>query len=204
MRPNRGTRFLPLLVTLIIAAVVIAALVSIGRAIFTGGDSTDTTEKNAAQSALLSTDDSRSVQMVVRGPIVAEEKFETYRILVSPNGRRLDIYSGYLDQRSGGKVLGNNTEAYEQFVYALDKANMTKSRSATTGDDIRGICADGYVYEFSIRNMGDTVQKLWTSNCGGSPGTLNASKDQLGSLFLDQIPGSEDLIPFRNTSNLQF
>lgn len=202
MRPNRGTRFLPLLITMIIIVVAIVALISIGRAIFSGGTAT-APETDTARKALLATGVNRSVEMIVRGPIVAEEDFTSYRIRVSPSQRSMDVFSGYLDERSNGKTLDNNTKAYEQFVHALDKANMTQAR-AVASDDIRGICASGYVYEFSVLNEGDEVQRLWTSTCSGSKGSLAASKDQLGRLFLNQIPGSDNLVPFKTSSILQF
>ena len=202
MRPNRGNRFLPLLISLIIIAVAIAAVVSIGRAIFNVGPSNDVAQTDVATKALLNTDSSRSVEMVVRGPIVANEEFQSYSIKVSPSERTMNVYRGYLDTLTKDKTLDNNHDAYVQFVYALDKANMTKIRGDETDDDIRGICATGYVYEFSVQNEGEAVQTLWTSTCSGSKGTLRANKDQLSNLFLNQIPGSEDMVPF-HTSSLQ-
>ncbi len=203
MRPNRGNRFLPLIISLIIIAVAIAAIVSIGRALFNVGPSNDVAKTDAATAALLNTSSTRSVQMVVRGPIVANEEFQSYSITVSPSDRVMNVYRGYLDDLTRDRTLENNHDAYVQFVYALDKANMTKIRGDAADTDTRGICATGYVYEFSVQNEGKSVQTLWTSTCSGSQGTLRANKDQLSNLFLNQIPGSEELVPF-NTSTLTF
>lgn len=203
MRPNRGNRFIPLVISLIIIALLIAAVVSIGRAIFNIGPSNDQTQTDTATAALLNTDDSRSVEMVVRGPIVAQENFQSYDIKVSPTERSMNVYQGYLDTLTKNKTLDNNHDAYVQFVYALDKANMTKIRGDASNNDVRGICASGYVYEFSVQNEGDAVQTLWTSTCSGSKGTLRANKDQLGNLFMNQIPGSADLVPFQSSSPFQ-
>jgi hypothetical protein len=91
-------------------------------------------------------------------------------------------------------------------VYALDKANMLETRKAANDDelkDLRGICAGGYVYEYAVLSGDSEVKKLWTSTCEGSKGTLEASTEQLNRLFLAQIPGSNELIPFRQNSGLR-
>jgi len=205
MQQNKGAKFFPLIIIIIIVALVIAAIVSIGRAVFNSGESNTQapTAIDKDREALLNTSSGRSVQMTVRGPIVAEENFTSYRIDVSNSERSMKVYKGYLEEETSGKSLGNNTQAYEQFVYALDKANMMKGSAESdekAEEDLRGICARGYVYEYTLVSGGNEVKKLWTSTCDGSKGTLDASKDQLSQLFLAQIPGSNELIPFRQSS----
>ena len=210
MQRNNGARFFPLIIIIVIVALVIAAIISIGRAVFnTGSDSS--TQAPAAldkdREALLNTSVGRSVQMTVRGPIVAEENFTSYRITASNSERSMKVYKGYLEEETGGKTLGNNTQAYEQFVYALDKANLMKGaaeeKAAEVEDDLRGICARGYVYEYTLLSGDNEVKKLWTSTCEGSKGTLDASKEQLTQLFLAQIPGSNEMIPFRQSPSFR-
>ena len=202
---RNGAKFFPLIITIVIIALVIAAIVSIGRAIFIGdGNNTEeTSDVDSTRQELLNTSSGRSVAMTVRGPIVAEEAFTTYRIQISNSERSMDVYKGYLEERTNGKTLGNNTQAYEEFVYALDKANMMKERSGASDnelDDLRGICARGYIYEYSVFSADNEVEKRWTSTCDGSKGTLNASTDQLSGLFLAQIPDSNELVPFRQAN----
>lgn len=210
MQRSNGARLFPLFIILIVVALVIAALVSIGRAVFnTDGDSPDeqTAQVDAGRESLLKTDLARSVQMTIRGPIVAQENFKSYQISASANSRKMDVYKGYLEERTGGKELGNNTRAYEQFVFALDKADMMKGKIPADNqavNDLRGVCSGGYVYEYAVLNNGREVKKLWTSTCDGSKGTLEASKEQLTGLFLAQIPGANDLIPFRESPLLRF
>lgn len=203
MQRNSGTRFFPIVIIIIIAALVIAAVVSIGRAVFNGGgsDTENTSQVDRGRESLLDTSVGHSVQMTVRGPIVAEENFSSYRVTVSNSERTMSVYSGYLESQTNGKTLENNTQAYEQFVYALDKANIMKGQMPDddTLNDIRGICARGYVYEFAVLSGGNEVKKLWTSTCDGSKGTLDASKDQLSQLFLAQVPDASKLIPFKQS-----
>lgn len=188
-------KIIPVALTLVIIALVIAAVVSLARFMFFSGPSTSTSNIDTSKEALLSTTADRAVTQTVRGPIVADEAFRTYQIKITPSSRTLTVYQGYLEQPVKAVTFGNNIQAYEQFVYALDKANMVKGNEAKGSvSDLRGICASGNVFEYKTLKA-DKVQKgLWTSSCAGSRGTLNASSNQLSELFTTQIPGAKAII----------
>lgn len=187
-------RVLPIAIVLIVIAIAIAALVSVGRAVF-GGNQTDPTKVDAGQQALIETEVSNSVRMTVRGPIVADENFRSYRISADVSGRNMTTYSGYVEQPIAAKDYANNLKAYEEFVYALSKANlMTGTPLTGAADDTRGICATGKVYEFEVLKDGHTVKHLWTSTCKGSPGSFRGSTDQVEKLFKAQIPDQKTLL----------
>lgn len=194
MANYRTSRILPTILVVVIIVIAIVALISIARALFFPGSSTpaiaDTTEQS-----LLSTADSSSVSMSVRGPIVADENFHSYVIVVSPTSREITTYNGYLDTIVERQVLGNNTAAYSQFVNALNLAKMTAGNQPLDGEvNVQGICATGRLTEFSILSSGQSVETLWTSTCSGSQGTLRANSTQLSNLFIAQIPDAKDLI----------
>lgn len=195
MYKSNSSRVLPIVLLLIVIAIAIAALVSVGRAIFGNGTTSTPAQIDTSQQALLNTSLSHAVRMTVRGPIVADEDFRSYQITVSPTSRSLVTYSGYLDQVIDSKQLGNNTEAYTQFVYALNRANMIDG-TVLTGDkdDMRGVCATGQVYMFETLDNGTTAKDLWTSTCSGSKGSFKASVPQVQSLFLQQIPDNGTLL----------
>ncbi|MFZ1302097.1 MAG: hypothetical protein WAQ27_06020 [Candidatus Microsaccharimonas sp.] len=194
MANYRTSRIIPTILVVVIVIIAVVALISLARALFfsdsSNGVVTDTTEQ-----ALVSTSASSSVSMSVRGPIVADENFHSYRIVISPSSRQITTYNGYLDTIVEQQTLGNNTAAYEQFVNALNLANMTAGNQRVEGaDDVRGVCATGRVSEFSILTDGDPIETLWTSTCGGSKGTLRANATQLSNLFIVQIPDARSLI----------
>lgn len=195
MYKSNSSRVLPIVLLLIIIAIAIAALVSVGRAIFGGGTTTNPAQIDTSQQTLLNTSLTHAVRMTVRGPIVADEDFRSYQITVSPTSRSLVTYSGYLDQVIDSKQLGNNTEAYTQFVYALNRASMIDG-TALTGDkdDMRGVCATGQIYMFETLDSGASVKDLWTSTCSGSKGSFKADVPQVQSLFLQQIPDNGTLL----------
>jgi FlaG/FlaF family flagellin (archaellin) len=188
MYRGERARIFPVILVLIVIAIAIAALVSVGRAIFGGGDQ-PAAPTDTSQQSLINTGDGNSVRMTVRGKIVADETFRSYQLTVSPSSRTLTTYSGYLAQPLESVQLGNNVKAYEEFVYALDKANLAKGTAFTDDqDDTRGICAAGEIHEFEILNGTKVVKRLWASTCKGSPGSLKANDAQVESLFLQQIP----------------
>jgi hypothetical protein len=198
----RTKRILPVILVIVIIIVAIIALVSLARAVFFSGSNAPSTEVvDVSRQALLNTTADRSVRMTVRGPIVADEVFQSYQINVTPSSRSLTTYTGYLDSVVDQQNLGNNSAAYEQFVYALDKADLAKGEAFEgEEDDTRGICATGRVYEFDIMNAGSAVKHLWTSTCNGSRGSLDASVEQLTELFTNQIPDASNTIRKVNLS----
>ena len=179
--------------TMIIIAVVIAALVSLARIVlFT---SSTTTTNDTSVTSLLSTTADRVVRMTVRGPIVADEDYRSYQIIVTPNTRTMTTYKGYLNQAIDNKVLANNIPAYEQFVYALNNANYMKGNELTgDNNDTRGLCATGSLYQFEILQSDKTIKKLWTTSCSSTRGSLNATRSAITKLFSAQIPNSKALI----------
>lgn len=195
MARYRNSRIIPIILIVFISVIAIAALVSLARAVFFSGTPQAVEQVDVSREALLKTDADRSVTMTVRGPIVADESFQSYRITVTPSARTLITYNGYLDRVVDEVRLPNNVAAYEQFVFALDRAELARGE-AFTGDrnDVRGICATGRVVEFAIINKQDVVKQLWTSTCRGSVGSLDASVDQLTNLFVSQIPGGRSAI----------
>lgn len=185
------SRFLPILLVVVIMIIAIVALVSLARAIFFSGGRTDdsTQQVDVSREALLDTSGGRKVQMTVRGPIVADETFNSYRVTVTPSSRSLVTYKGYLGTQIDAINLGNNVRAYDEFVHALDKANLSLGvQFDEKQDDTRGICATGRLYEYEIINGDEVIKRLWTSTCKGSPGSLKASAEQLTNLYIQQIP----------------
>lgn len=183
---------LPIILVVVIAIIAIASLVSLARVVFFSGATTSTTtQTDTSRDALLNTAVGHSVSMTVRGPIVADEKFHSYKINISSDTRTLNTYAGYLNEVVDQNTLGNNVAAYDQFVHALDKANLTKGTQFEGDKNVTlGVCATGTVTDFTIMDGSNAVKDLWTSTCSGSPGSLNASVVQLTSLFTNQIPGA--------------
>lgn len=192
MYRNNSTRIFPIILIIIVIVALIAGIVTVGRYLFSGNGDTDQQKSRAetAREALLKVDVDQSVRMTIRGPIVGNEAFRSYQVTVSSSQREYVVYKGYLEDVESRKTYRNNTSAYEEFVYALDKAALTSSGKYTDeqADDLRGICATGRVYQFEILDEGSPSESYWTSTCKGSLGTFGASVQQVTDLFTKQIP----------------
>jgi hypothetical protein len=186
---NGGARrIIPIIMILVVIAIAIAAVVSIGQSIF-GGQKTE--EVNQGKLSLLNTSTDRSVRVSVRGPIVADEKYYSFNITIRPNGRTLTTYNGYLNRQIESRDLTNNIPAYEQFVYALNRAQMMDAPELTgDANDTRGICATGRVIRFDTLRGTTVVKSLWTSTCKNTSGSLKTDYITLENLFKAQIPDS--------------
>ena len=196
MARYRTSRILPTILTIVIIIIVIAGFVALARLIFSGATSSNSSkqEVNVAQQQLLTTTDGHAVRMTVRGPIVADEDFRSYRVTISPTSRQFEAFKGYLRTATGQQTLSNNTAAYDELVHALDKANLVSGKPFEgEKNNTLGVCASGKVYEFTLLNAGETDSMFWTSTCGGSPGSLKGSVSQLSQLFLNQIPSGSTI-----------
>ena len=195
---NSLSRFIPILLVIVIMIVAIAAVIAIGRALLGGGssnNSTNTAVTDEGRTALLTVDNSRSVRLTVRGPIVANESFRSYRVTISPEERDITTYGGYLENVLETKKFDNNNRAYEELVHALDKRRMMDGRVlAEEQNDLRGICASGQIYQFETLVNGETVRSLWTSDCDGSKGSATANVSEVINMFLNQIPEGRKIV----------
>ena len=195
---NSLSRFIPILLVIVIMIVAIAAVIAIGRALLGGGssnNSTNTVVTDEGRTALLTVDNSRSVRLTVRGPIVANENFRSYRVTISPEERDITTYAGYLEKVIETKKFDNNNRAYEELVHALDKRRMMDGRVlAEEQNDLRGICASGQIYQFETLVNGETVRSLWTSDCDGSKGSATANVSEVINMFLNQIPEGRKIV----------
>lgn len=184
-------KIIPILIVVVVVALVIAALVSVGRMLFSGGGGNSSTPSESQQlrDDTLNTAEGRSVRFTERGSIVADEDFKSYQIVITPTARTYTTYAGYLDRVVDTKSYPNNSRAYEEFVYALDKADISKLQKTDEGTDIRGVCAtNGRLYVFETANSGAATHTLWTSTCSGSKGNMGASVAQIKALFANQVP----------------
>jgi hypothetical protein len=184
---NSGVqRVVPIILVLIVIIVAVAALVSVARNIFGGNEAPVV---NNGKESLVNTSLDRSVRMTVRGPIVGDNVFHSYTITVTPTTRNLTTYQGYLQNQLETSDLANNSKAYEQFVYALDRADMMEGDELEgDADDMRGVCATGYLYRYETIQGSNSVKTLWTTSCSRAKGSLDATNAALVRLFRVQIP----------------
>lgn len=193
MYRSSSSRIVPIILVVVVMVAVVAGLIAVGRYLFGGNNQQRQEQQEQVETArdhLLTLAADRGVRVTVRGPIVGDDRFQTQRITVTPNSRVYTVYRGYLEDIDDQKSYDNNMQAYEEFVYALDKAEMTRPGRLAPEDatDVRGICATGRIYEYEIFGANGALDRRWTSTCSGSPGSFGASVEQVTSLFAAQVP----------------
>lgn len=194
MNNSNMQRLIPIALVLIVIIVAIAALVSLGRSMFGGGDK-EVEVVNTGQQSLLNTAIDRSVKLTVRGPLVADENYHSYTITASATTRTLTTYEGYLGRQVDTRELSNNTRAYEEFVHALNRLGMMEGKALEgEANDVRGICPTGRVYEFETLQASNSIKKLWTTTCRDASGSLDANEAQIMRLFKAQIPDNAEVL----------
>lgn len=195
MNKNKASKIFPIILIVLIVVFTIFVLVSIGRAIFKDNGSSSSPSRYVPRNDLLTTSSDRSLRMVLRGPIVADENFRSYQIIISPKARMMTVYKGYLGEVLETLTLGNNETAYTEFVHALDKVGFGRSQALSgAADDTRGVCATGTMSEFDIKKDDQSLYHVWTSTCSGSKGSLGINESNLRNMFLKQVPDSAKVL----------
>lgn len=136
------------------------------------------------------TNTSVEVRMSVSGPIVNDQEHHSYQITVDRNQTQLETKRGYEGTTLNTVTYSNNTEAYANFLRALDFAGFTKGTKAASNKDERGTCATGSRYVLEIVDGSKEIQRLWTTSCKGG-GTFSGNIEQVRQLFNAQIPRAD-------------
>lgn len=190
-----------ILIVLVIAIIglLVAAILGVGKNMTgtDGGSESTQPAKSEDKPLLLSDIPNEKVEVVVRGPIVADEDFRSYKITISQGARTFNLYDGYKNELDKKTELYNNSEAFTQLVHALNKNGMAKSIDGVDGD-VRGICANGKLITFNVYIKGELKSSLWTSTCNGSKGNLGANASKLLNLFTAQVPDFDKLLSKTN------
>lgn len=131
------------------------------------------------------------VQMTEQGPLVADQKFQGYRITVGQNETEITTLQGYDEAVVGTKIYNNTELGYAQFLRALDFAGFQKGSKDQSKSDARGYCPNGDRYTFEIIENGQDTEKFWKTSCG--QGNFGGSLSQAKALFAAQVPDFDDI-----------
>jgi hypothetical protein len=127
------------------------------------------------------------VEMVIDGPVNAEQTHRQVKIDVSQDQAVLTVYQGYQETVLRSKSYANNQSAFAVFLHALNINGFTKGNPDKSLRDERGHCASGNRYIFSLTNDGKEIERYWTTSCNGG-GTYKGNRAATIDLFQKQIP----------------
>ncbi len=158
--------------------------------IFSGGGDGEQTPRSVDLTGYSTTD--TVMRLTMDGPVVADTQHQQVRITV---GRDLVLYErfqGYQGDVIEAKNYPNNTEAYSQFLHALNQAGYTRGNPAAPKDE-RGFCPTGQRYVYEAIGQGENILRWWGTSCSGNQGNFQGRGFEIRSLFKRQIPDYMEL-----------
>jgi hypothetical protein len=129
---------------------------------------------------------SKIVQMTEKGPVNANQEHDEVRITVTNMESSIEVFKGYEGNLVKTQTYPNNSQAYADFLRALQLAGYTKGNKDSKVADERGYCATGTRYIFSIKDGDNSIQRLWSSSC--NVGSFKGKTSAVEALFQAQIP----------------
>lgn len=126
------------------------------------------------------------MSIMVDGPINADQLHQSYRITIGRDANTIEVMQGYDYHVVKAQTYASNSEAYTNFLKALQNMGYTKGNPDPKKTDPRGACPTGNRITYRIENGSQDVQKFWTTTCGG--GTFAGQAANVRALFIRQIP----------------
>ena len=133
------------------------------------------------------------VRMTIDGPINADQNHQAVTITVGQDDTTYEQIQGFQGTVVNQQSFANNQNSYSNFLYALGHAGFTRGDNSKALANEKGYCPLGNRYVFELINEGKTIQRYWTTNCGGNPKTYRGNARLTTTLFEAQVPGYDDL-----------
>ncbi len=166
---------------------IIGLIVIILVIVFSGGSSDDAPKEVVPGVKVSSYSSSNAiVRSTVDGRIVGNEAHRAIRISVAKDKRSVEVIQGYDGSVLKSAQFANTQASYDVFLRALEGAGFSKSKTATTSDEV-GLCSQGNRYIYEIIEVAESKQRLWASSCDRQ-GTFAGQGQTVRTLFQDQIP----------------
>jgi hypothetical protein len=165
-----------------VVALVVLVFILVIRGFSGSGDKQPKTESQLSDY----TNTTTVMRMTIEGPVVADQNYDEVRITIGRDANTIEIVNGYQDKVISAKTYPNNSDAYGNFLRAIQLLGYTKGDTTGTLDDERGYCASGNRYVYEIVSGASDVQRYWIGTCG--VGTFKGSSAQIRALFRAQIP----------------
>ncbi len=153
---------------------------------FSGGNETEV----AAPTALTTyAPTNAEARLSMDGPVVNKEEHDGIRITVSRTQTQIEIIQGYDNMVVNQRTYANTQSSYEKFLASLDQLGFSSGLSETSSGDEQGKCPMGSRHTYTIEDGNDLIGHGWSTTCG--TGTFGATRSQIRSLFIRQIPSAE-------------
>lgn len=162
-------------------ALIIFLIIFVFRSLF-GRSSTNTINTvNLADYA----DTEAQMRFTVQGQINGDDEHRQIVITIGRNQRTLVVNKGYQGAVLKSQSLGNNTDAYNAFLHALNTSGFSHSRTSKIPNE-QGQCPLGQRYIYEIINNGNKNMRTWSTSCN-SAGTFRGRVNTVQQVFRNQF-----------------
>lgn len=172
------------LATFVVILLLIFGIVLITRG---GGSSSDNVTVGGKPGLVDYADNTNAeVRYTLEGPINAAEQHRTVRMSVSPTIRQIDVIRGYEGEVIDRKTYDNNSNAYKEFLEALQRAGFTQEKGVKGNASSAAICPLGNRTHYQLVEKGENRTNLWSASC--AQGSFGGNASLTTSLFQMQFP----------------
>lgn len=179
-------RIVRTIIFILVCIGLIWLFVSLMMSAFSGGDETEVAEPVTLTTYAVT---DAEAQLSMDGPVVNKEEHDGIRITVSRVQTQIEIIQGYDNKVVNQRTYANTQNSYEDFLASLDQLGFSSGLSETSTGDEQGKCPMGSRHTYTLEDGSDLIGHGWSTTCG--TGTFGATRSQIKSLFIRQIPSEE-------------
>lgn len=167
--------------------VTIGLIVLLIVLLFHGGNSGKVPQTKVPLVSYATTD--TVVRATIDETINAPEIHRTIQITVGRDNTTLNVIKGYDGDSQKNLSYPMTESAYGVFLKALQHAGYTTGNDDSSLKDERGYCPTGSRYIFEVVQGGDSIERYWSTSCGGNaPSTFKGKTSLVLDLFRSQVP----------------
>ena len=157
-----------------------------------GGDNNGKVPETKKTLISYASDDNVTITSTLIGPVTAPQNHNEIQIEVTNSQATVNIINGYDGNVVNSRSYPLTTEAFSEFLSALDKAKFTEGNTDEALRNDEGYCATGQRYVFEIREGANNIQRFWATSCRGVK-TFKGNSAAVLNLFQNQIPDYDEL-----------
>lgn len=171
---------------------IFAIFVFLGLVVFGGGSNKSGNKPENVKTLADFADTNARMRLTIGGRITGNEDYRQIVITVGRDKRTVQVNKGYQGNVLKSKSFGNNSEAYDAFLHALDLAGYTRSRDSKFSNE-DGQCPLGQRFVYEIIDNDDENMRTWSGSCN-SPGTFKGQANLVQQLFQSQISNYNEFV----------
>ncbi|HSW85199.1 MAG TPA: hypothetical protein VLF79_01110 [Candidatus Saccharimonadales bacterium] len=163
--------------------VVVVLIFSLLLLLFHGGSKPPKVSRSLGSYA----DTDAIASLTIDGPVNTDLIHQSVQISVGQDEVTYEQIQGYQGTVVNQQSFASNSNAYANFLLALQHAGFRLGDNNPLYKDDRGYCPLGDRYIFEFIDQGQQLERYWATSCG-KPSTYRGNTSLTLSLFKAQVP----------------